>query len=247
MTWKTHLIGGATAGLVLANSIDSTSMTETALIIGASLLGSVLPDIDHQQSKLARGDAMVGVASAVVGRFTKHRGFTHTIPGAVVFAVATYILMMFNSAQQALIALASAFSGFILLQIFGSLRRYSVVLALIAYLVIPRLLPYLQGKAVPVAFSPGTAKLAAMGVFAGCISHMLYDTFNRRGIMWAFPLSMKPVRAASIRTRGVGEGLFASVMLVVFASAVVYYYNDFHVVDFIRGLWHELAAQVASL
>ena len=79
MTYKTHLIGGATIGLAIAQLYPGTVM-DTSLLIGTSMLGSVLPDIDHNRSKLAQGDAVVGIAATAVSKFTKHRGFTHTIP-----------------------------------------------------------------------------------------------------------------------------------------------------------------------
>ena len=241
MTWKTHIIGGAQIGLVLGQAYGGT-MTDTAIIMGTAMLGSVLPDIDHEKSKLAQGDVIIGLASASVCKFTKHRGFTHTVPGAAVFAIATYALMMFNSAQQALIALISAFSGFFILQIFGAIRRYSVLLALAAYLVAPRAIPLLQGKASPIEFSPGAAFLAAVGVFAGCLMHDLYDSFTKRGAPLLWPLYRKPLHFLSVKTRGVSEGIFASAMLFILATSASWYYRDAHLADFLRGFWNELAS-----
>ena len=101
MTWKTHIIGGVQSGVILAGAYGGKP-AESSLLIGAAVLGSLLPDIDHEKGKLAQSDAIAGLAAKTVCRFTKHRGFTHTVPGAALFAAATYGLMMFNSVQQAL-------------------------------------------------------------------------------------------------------------------------------------------------
>lgn len=243
MTWKTHLIGGAEAGVILACA-NGGSPASSAVIIGTAMLGSVLPDIDHQKSKLAQGDALVGLASSLVCRFTKHRGFTHTIPGAVVFAAAVYILMMFSSAQQAVIAMIGACSGFLLLQLFGTLRRYSVILALAAYMFAPRIADFISGRAHPITFSPETARLAAIGVFAGCISHMAFDLFNRRGVPLFWPFFAKPLHLASIKTRGTAEGLFAAIMLMLLVVTIATIYRDAHAFEIVRNLLDDITAAI---
>ena len=242
MTWKTHLIGGATAGVLLASYMN-TDAVESALIISSSALGSVLPDIDHQRSKLAQGDAVVGLLSSAVCRFTKHRGFTHTIPGALSFAALAYILMMFSTARDAMIGIMSAFSGFILLQLFGTLRRYSVMLALAAYMAAPRIADYASTKAIDLSFSPETAKICAFGVFAGAASHIVYDIFNKKGAPLLWPIYKKPLHLASIRTRGIGEGIFACIMMCVLAAVIVETTDDLSVLPMLRNLIDGLKMQ----
>jgi Predicted membrane-bound metal-dependent hydrolases len=73
MIGKTHMLGGAAAG-VLASAYFQLPF-ETALATTAiSTLGSLIPDIDHKNSKISNTAKPVG---AVVNTIFGHRGLFH--------------------------------------------------------------------------------------------------------------------------------------------------------------------------
>ena len=62
MLWKTHIWGGIQAGIILAavtNAEPKTALVE----IGAATIGSILPDIDQQNSKISRSDIALSLTS----------------------------------------------------------------------------------------------------------------------------------------------------------------------------------------
>lgn len=80
MTGKTHKIGGLTAGIMAtALLFDNPVNTETWLIglplIAASVLGSLLPDLDHTGSTLGKKLKFI---SYPLSRAFGHRGFVHS-------------------------------------------------------------------------------------------------------------------------------------------------------------------------
>lgn len=72
MEGRTHIIGGLAAGL--AASLYTTG--EPILLIGAAVIGGLLPDIDHPQSKVGRA---VYPLSKLISAAVGHRTFTHSL------------------------------------------------------------------------------------------------------------------------------------------------------------------------
>lgn len=74
MEGRTHIVGGVAAGLALA----SYSALDPFVIVGAAVVGSLLPDIDHAKSKISTSNPIMSLVSAVVNIFFTHRTFTHS-------------------------------------------------------------------------------------------------------------------------------------------------------------------------
>ena len=53
----------------------------------------------------------------------------------------------------------------------------------------------------------------------GMLSHLILDTLNPMGILWAWPLSKKYINIASIRTGSAGEFIVASLMSAALLAA----------------------------
>lgn len=77
MTYFTHTLGGAISGSLVLMAADYTG-TDELLIFSGAVIGSLLPDIDHRQSKISRSSAAATVTSWITSLFTKHRGVLHT-------------------------------------------------------------------------------------------------------------------------------------------------------------------------
>lgn len=72
MTGKTHIIGGITASLAFAQ----TSNYETVLLVGAGVVGALIPDICHGGSKIGR---KLPILSKIISTLFGHRSFTHSL------------------------------------------------------------------------------------------------------------------------------------------------------------------------
>lgn len=90
MNYKTHILGGVTAGLLVANYVLKTPTIETTILVSGAVVGSLIPDIDHRGSYISK--RLKGVSSITSSIF-KHRGkATHSlsIPSLILFI--TYLL-----------------------------------------------------------------------------------------------------------------------------------------------------------
>lgn len=79
MNGKTHEIGGVCSALLVSSAIMQTPYTSDKLIltgamIGGSILGSLLPDIDMPESKMGR---RFPILSHPIFKIFGHRGITH--------------------------------------------------------------------------------------------------------------------------------------------------------------------------
>jgi len=72
MTGKTHIIGGMAASLAFAQ----VTYYDPVLLLGAGVVGAVIPDICHGGSKIGR---TLPLLSKVVNVLFGHRSFTHSL------------------------------------------------------------------------------------------------------------------------------------------------------------------------
>ncbi|WP_075617172.1 metal-dependent hydrolase [Paenisporosarcina indica] len=72
MTGKTHILGGLAASLALANVTNY----EPVLLVGAGVVGALIPDICHGGSTIGR---TLPVISKVINMLFGHRSFTHSL------------------------------------------------------------------------------------------------------------------------------------------------------------------------
>ena len=79
MTAKTHLVAGMLAGeaIILRNG-GTDSLPTIAMVMLASCVGSIVPDIDMRQSSVSTISLSTRAVSGATRIFTRHRGFTHT-------------------------------------------------------------------------------------------------------------------------------------------------------------------------
>lgn len=216
MTWKTHLIGGSIAGVVVS-AAAGTDYMESALIMSASMLGSVLPDIDQPNSRLSRSDSLIGLIAFVTSRFARHRGFTHTLIGAAVFGAIFYALSMLQGGTvESLVSFLTAYAVFIVLHATGSpLRPLAGWLALAAYAAGPAISDFLIERNLTLAIDIKTAVLVSCSIFAGALSHILYDCFNKGGVRFLYPFSRRNFRLMEIKTNTSGEFWFVASQIVI--------------------------------
>ncbi|QUG40713.1 metal-dependent hydrolase [Psychrobacillus sp. INOP01] len=80
MTGNTHIIGGLAASLAFAQ----VSNYEPVLLVGAGVIGAIIPDICHGGSKIGR---RFKVLSKVINTLFGHRSFTHSLLFLVLMAI----------------------------------------------------------------------------------------------------------------------------------------------------------------
>lgn len=82
MLWRTHILAGASAGLLVAG--HGADLKTMAISAGVAGIGALLPDIDSPHSKLGRKVPMLPkLLTVTVG----HRGLLHSIPGAIMVSL----------------------------------------------------------------------------------------------------------------------------------------------------------------
>lgn len=87
MRWNTHLIFGLLFGLFW---ISFFGVSNKWFFLGFVLFASLLPDIDHPQSKIGR---KVKPISWLINNLFGHRGFFHSIwPVLILYIVFVYLL-----------------------------------------------------------------------------------------------------------------------------------------------------------
>lgn len=79
MTGKTHIIGGITASLAFAQITNY----DPFILVGAGVIGAILPDICHGGSKIGR---TLPVLSKIINKLFGHRTFTHSLLFLVLMA-----------------------------------------------------------------------------------------------------------------------------------------------------------------
>lgn len=74
MNYKTHLNGGALVGLYISSQIPKSHILSIGIFLGGTIIGSILPDIDHKNSYI--GKKTKGVSKAI-NKFAGHRKLFH--------------------------------------------------------------------------------------------------------------------------------------------------------------------------
>lgn len=247
MIYRTHLIGGAQAGVLLAYANNGTP-AETALIIGTALIGSMIPDIDNRNSRICRKDILIGFLSRMTCRVTVHRGITHTLPGALIFALIFYALGMLRTPVESIFALYGAILVFLLIHgAGGKLRNLGGLLAALTCVFGPALYGLAAERGIRIALDSRAAYLCSLGMLFGCISHMIYDTFNPGGIRWLWPLTKKTISIADIKTNSRKEEVFRTVQAVILMIMLAAALRDTHLMDMARGLLDTFSAHAAVI
>ena len=80
MTGNTHIIGGLAASLAFAQ----VSNYEPVLLVGAGVIGAIIPDICHGGSKIGR---KFKALSKVINTLFGHRSFTHSLLFLVIMGI----------------------------------------------------------------------------------------------------------------------------------------------------------------
>lgn len=173
MMGKTHIIGGAATFAVLTTVNPPSSHEEAIISLLSCIVGSLIPDVDHTQSKINKNDILIGAVSEAVCMFTKHRGVTHTPLGCLFFALLCYYvsrnLFPYANANSAILLALIVFAAIHLGARKKKLKRFGGILAVVAALEIT-LFPWIPEFTIP----EGYELTIGLSVFLGAVSHLLF-------------------------------------------------------------------------
>lgn len=112
MQGRTHLLAGAAVGFVTTISLAQTSYQADNMggfIIGAAVLGSLLPDIDSPNSKISKSCFTAKATSLLTNELFGHRGLFHTPFFVLLLMIGQ--LLWYNAAEQFAWQLAAMYIG----------------------------------------------------------------------------------------------------------------------------------------
>ncbi|MDO7785788.1 metal-dependent hydrolase [Desulforamulus aquiferis] len=87
MLYPTHIAAGALAGAMVVK-LTSAPPKLWPLIIGTSMLASLVPDFDKRGSKASR---TVPGSGFIIGAITSHRGFLHSLAAIALLSAGLYL------------------------------------------------------------------------------------------------------------------------------------------------------------
>lgn len=90
MQGNTHIVGGITASLAFAQITNDNPF----VLVGAGVLGALLPDICHGGSKIGRTFPLI---SKMVNKLFGHRSFTHSLLFVVLVALLLQTIIPYPS------------------------------------------------------------------------------------------------------------------------------------------------------
>lgn len=196
MSWS-HAESGVLAASVTAFATQAPPAV--AMLMVATLPGfAVLPDIDHPDSNVTRS---LGPLGRIPSLFLGHRRETHSIPGILMFMIATEVAVRYQGAIAANLWLVFVLAtGW--LSIFRILKWRGWI----------RLLPV--GAAVGIVWYPHELHASGMSftldalpilVGAGMWVHVMGDMVTMGGCPLWWPLSKKRYMLNWFKTNGPGE------------------------------------------
>lgn len=237
-SYKAH----ALAGIIMAFPFIPSFFYLFFAVIGASI-----PDMDHKHNKnkvnsmflvgiiislllvILKGSILSGliiILLAITFYYSKHRGLTHSITGAIVICLLLLFMMMgflpvvTSLAEYAHYTMPNNLSIFVILSLLGYfvvsrkvLTYYEILLALCLFLA-------------PVNISIINWRLIFIMLFIGAISHMVLDLLTPSGLAVFWPFTEKEYHK-KLALLFIGIWLFLSSTYVYTFGHILFSYQPF--------------------
>ena len=187
---------------------------QEGIVVGASMIGAMLPDIDHPNSRISK---KAKITSRVVNTVVGHRGLFHS----PIFILALWFLFTFvkttvlnskalGDVTSLIISMGIPFAGIIVALL--KRGRFSVISTMLIGMVFYWIS---QGYSMEVLYQCFTT-----GIIVGYVSHLLMDFMTRAGIPLLYPFTNKKYHIMSLKT-GRDDLLAALIFLVISLSYCV--------------------------
>ena len=215
MTGKTHkLIGIATGGAIAYTGITGEAADSAALFyLIAVPMGAMIPDIDHDYSKLGR--SRKGITTAVTSLF-----------GSMALVAIAYYLMEAYRHDNLLPAISIVLMIVIPFLLLVSLTQVPAVRKNLKFMSKHRglmhtlILPAGMFGAVTLVKEPRFALLLT-GVNIGYMTHIISDMMTTQGCPVLYPFSKKNIRFMRIQTGSSGEYIGGVILALLFAAIFI--------------------------
>jgi len=209
MTGKTHKFIGIAAGAAVAYTAVSGDAMGLFYII-ACPIGAMLPDIDHDNSKLGRSRKNIMAAiSTVFGSFA-------------LVAIAFFLVDAYEQSNL-LPAIVTVLIIIIPFALLVSLSKIKFVKKNLKFMVKHRglmhtlILPAFMFGASFLVNEP-TFRILLNGVNIGYITHILSDLLTTRGCPILYPVTKKNIRFMNIKTGSPSEYIAGTVLAALIAA-----------------------------
>lgn len=215
MNKTTHIVGGACAGvitstIVVSNIASVDRIMLSGVLIGSSIWGSLLPDIDHPESTFGK---KIPIISNLISATGGHRGITHA--PLLYMLLISLMLLITNRGIQFFVVL-------------GLEYFLSKIIAKLIYKLKLKLLgkPYYLHWVLYLIMIVLTCKIDGylnmlytqmlIGTFVGALSHIFMDSLTKGGTPWFYPISKRKFRILKLKTgRDEGLGVLIALTLTV--------------------------------
>lgn len=187
-----------------------------ALLISSSVIGAVLPDIDHPDSHVGRRHR---VASSVINSATGHRGFFHSpLCLAILYFGMKYLYMLLMGS-----AIGKIFESFLM---WALLALSGFFLALLKHRSISVVPLILAASGLFGLFNNGNIdqffETMHIGVTAGYASHLFLDFLTVGGIPLFYPVIKRPYHMLNLRSGK--SDIYVIIVLLLVTVAVLFRY-----------------------
>ena len=211
MTGKTHKFIGMAAGAAIAYASVAGGDTAGLFYLIACPVGAMIPDIDHDGSKLGRSRKNI---MAVVS----------TLFSSFALVAAAFFLVDAHQRSRLIPAVATVLLVLVPFGLLISLSKIKAVKKNLKFMLKHRglmhtlILPACMFGATFLITEP-TFRVLLTGVNVGYISHILADLLTSHGCPILYPLTKKNIRFMNIKTGSPGEYI-AGLALAALAAAV---------------------------
>jgi membrane-bound metal-dependent hydrolase YbcI (DUF457 family) len=205
------IVGGLCAGTLVASSVAKNGWgfeigPHTLYpVVGVvpAVIGALGPDVDMEQTPMGkwtrRGLIAVGAGSGVIGGLALFipaiaSRLSGSYPTLIVIAVCSLVLYAYLSTVK---HRKQTHGGFLALGL-------SLPILYVLYLAKP-------------GIGPSLFLSVWVGFWLGWVSHLVADSFNKKGVPWLYPLSDEHYHIATIVTGSRFEVLFRYVNIAVFS------------------------------
>jgi len=209
MTGKTHKFIGITAGAAIAYTAFSGN-PENLFYLIACPIGAMIPDIDHDSSKLGRTRKNIMTAVS-------------TLFSSFAFVAILFFLVDAYQKSRLLPAIATVLIIIVPFAMLISLSKIKAVKKNLKFMVKHRglmhtlILPACMFGAGFLVTEP-TFKILLTGVNIGYITHILSDLLTTRGCPVLYPVTKKNIRFMNIKTGSPGEYIAGLVLAALLAA-----------------------------
>lgn len=212
-----HVVGGACAGVVtssvmISNPLSVEGCIASGILIGASMWGSLLPDVDHPESTFGK---KIPAISEFISATGGHRGITHA---PIIYVILLGLMLLVNDDYLKL-ALVVGIEYFIAKVIIYAIYKLKIIkkqytLHLLFFLFMA-FLTFKFNNCLDILYVQ-----MIIGIFVGALSHIFMDSLTKGGTPWVYPFRKKKFRILKLKTgKDDGKGI-----AIVFALTIGFIY-----------------------